>query len=276
MAPIIDSHQHFWALSTRGHVWPTPDLDAIFRDFGPHDLAEAVMDVPLARTVLIQSQPTDADTDWLLRLADSTPLIGAVVGWCDLDAPTAADRIAELSRRAKLRGLRPMLQAIARTDWLLDERLTRALSAMQEHGLRLDALVQPRHLPMLARFVDRWPDLPIVIDHAAKPCVARGELDPWRAQIAALAERKVYCKLSGLRTEQSPGQSAADLHPYVEHLIECFGDRLMWGSDWPVLLLSGDTYRQWFDDAARLSAFEGPALERLFCGAAHEFYNLGG
>jgi L-fuconolactonase len=169
-----------------------------------------------------------------------------------------------------------MLQAIARTDWLLDERLTRALSAMQEHGLRLDALVQPRHLPMLARFVDRWPDLPIVIDHAAKPCVARGELDPWRAQIAALAERKVYCKLSGLRTEQSPGQSAADLHPYVEHLIECFGDRLMWGSDWPVLLLSGDTYRQWFDEAARLSALEGPALERLFCGAAHEFYNLGG
>jgi L-fuconolactonase len=276
MPQIIDAHQHFWALATPGHEWPTPDLETIHRDFGPGDLAAAAEGAELTASVLVQSQPTDADTDWMLQLAGATPLVAAVVGWADLAAANAPKRIAALAQHAKLRGLRPMLQSIEDTEWLLGDELTPALLAMQAHGLRLDALVQPRHLPMLARFLERWPDLPVVIDHGAKPFAARGELDPWRAQIAALAERGASCKLSGLRTEQARGQAAEELRPYVEHLVSCFGERLMWGSDWPVLLLSGDSYQQWLGEAVRLSGLEGPARERLLCGAARDFYNLGG
>lgn len=274
LSRVIDAHQHFWALSTPGHQWPTSAEAAIHRDFGPAELSVAADLVPLAQSVLVQSQPADADTDWMLMLADDTPAIAAVVGWADMADADAPARIAQLARHPKLRGLRPMLQSIADTDWLLDDRLTPAIDAMIEHGLRLDALIQPRHLAMLARFAERWPDLPIVIDHAAKPFAARGELDPWRAEIAALAARGLWCKLSGLRTEQTPGQPADALRPYVEHLLACFGERLMWGSDWPVLLLSGDTYSDWFDTALRLSDVDGVARQRLFAGAAEQFYGL--
>jgi L-fuconolactonase len=269
---VIDAHQHFWALSTPGHEWPTPAESLIHRDFGPADLAAT--GVPLAATVLVQSQPTDADTDWMLALAARTPDVAAVVGWADLAAADAPARIARLAAHPKLRGLRPMLQAIPETEWLLDPALEPAVEAMVEHGLRLDALVQPRHLPMLARFAERWPDLPIVIDHAAKPDAARGILDPWRDEIARLARRGLWCKLSGLRTEQAPGQPADALRPYVEHLVDCFGDRLMWGSDWPVLLLSGDNYSDWLDTALRLSGLSGARKERLLAGAAEQFYGL--
>jgi L-fuconolactonase len=271
---VIDAHQHYWALSTPGHQWPTPADKRIHRDHGPAELASAADTVPVERTILVQSQPTDADTDWMLALAARTPSIAAVVGWVDLATTDAPARIRQLASNPKLRGLRPMLQAIEDTDWLLGPQLGPAIRAMEEHGLRLDALVQPRHLPMLTRFMDRWPGVPIVIDHAAKPFVGRGELDPWRENIATIARHGAWCKLSGLRTEQFEGQSSDALRPYVEHLVDCFGDRLMWGSDWPVLLLSGDSYSDWFEAAVRLSGLSDARRKRLFKEAAEGFYGL--
>ena len=271
---MIDAHQHFWSVATPGHEWPTPAEAAIHRNFTPADLIAEASDLGLEATVLVQSQPTNIDTHWLLEVAARTPLVGAVVGWADLAAPDAPMRISALAHAPKLRGLRPMLQSIADTNWLLGDSIAPAIAAMLDHGLRLDALIQPRHLPMLARFADRWPDLPIVIDHAAKPFVACDTLDPWRAEIAALAARGVWCKLSGLRTEQSHGQPVSALAPYVRHLVETFGARLMWGSDWPVLRLSGDKYRDWLMTAQRLTRLTGAAQARLFQGAAAEFYGL--
>jgi len=271
---MIDAHQHFWSLTTPGHEWPTSAEAAIHRNFTPGNLAAEARDLGLDATVLVQSQPNNIDTHWLLEIAARTPLVGAVVGWADLAAPDAPMRIAALARAPKLRGLRPMLQSIADSEWLLGDSISPAIRAMVDHGLRFDALIQPRHLPMFARFADRWPDLPIVIDHAAKPFIASETMDPWKAEIAALAARGVWCKLSGLRTEQAPGQAVSALTPYVSHIVESFGPRLMWGSDWPVLRLSGDTYGDWLATAQRLSGLTGAARRRLFQGAAAEFYGL--
>ncbi|MDP1028469.1 amidohydrolase family protein [Sphingomonas sp. KR1UV-12] len=273
---IIDSHLHFWSLATPGHEWPTAQTPTLHRDFGPDDLRAAAAGTPLAGAVLVQSQPTDIDTDWMLALAAREPLVAGVVGWVDLSSPDAPLRIAALAADPKLRSLRPMLQAIDDTDWLLRDDLAPALEAMLAHGLRLDALVQPRHLPMLVRFVDRWPDLPVVIDHAAKPHAAVGTLDPWRNHIATLASQGTHCKLSGLRTEQAPGQPADELAPYVDHLVATFGERLMWGSDWPVLTWFGDTYARWIADARRLAGLSGTEQEQLFAGCARRFYALDG
>jgi L-fuconolactonase len=147
---------------------------------------------------------------------------------------------------------------------------------MLAHGLRFDALIQPRHLNTLHRFAQRWPELPIVIDHAAKPYAGRGELDPWRDEIAALAALpNLWCKLSGLRTEQAAGQSYEALRPYVAHLVARFGERLMWGSDWPVLRHAGDSYADWVDATLDVVSAETPAtLAQLFEGSARSFYAI--
>lgn len=271
---MIDAHQHFWSIATPGHEWPTPTKAAIHRDFGPEHFQAAAGQLPVHATIVVQSQPTDIDTDWLLSLAGRTSFVAGVVGWVDLQSPVAPARIAALAQHPKLRGLRPMLQSIPETDWLLRDDVAPAIDAMIAQGLRFDALVKPRHLSMLTKFTARWPNLPIVIDHAAKPFVSAGIFDPWRKDIAALAERGVWCKLSGLRTEQDQGQPAVALQPYVDHLLRCFGERLMWGSDWPVLSLSGDTYQQWAETAEALAGVEGAERDRLFSSAAAEFYGL--
>lgn len=273
---ILDSHQHFWRIGGPGQVWPDADWPLIHHDFLPGDLRAATQGLDMVGTVLVQSQSDDRDTDWMLGLAADDPMILGVVGWVALETDAAPTRIAHLSAHPKCVGLRAMLQSIEDSEWIMRDALTPAIEAMLAHGLRFDALIQPRHLPVIARFADRWPDLPIVIDHGAKPHIANGLLDPWRDDLAALAARpSIWCKLSGLRTEQVQGQAADALVPYVAHILASFGDRTMWGSDWPVLLHMGDTYGDWVGDALRLAGdLDADARARLFEGAARAFYGV--
>jgi L-fuconolactonase len=274
---IIDSHVHFWRIGGPGQTWPDAAWPLIYRDFGLAELTSAASGgIELQGVVLVQSQPDDRDTDWIVQVARDTPLIQAVVGWLDLESPAAPTRIADLAGRSKLRGLRPMLQSIADTEWILRRELEPALQAMVQHGLRFDALIQPRHLPCLLEFARRWPQLPIVIDHGAKPRIAFGEIEPWQAQLAELSlQPNIYCKLSGLRTEQADGAPGAQLEPYIRALVASFPGRLMWGSDWPVLLHARDSYAEWLECARRYADVPDQAhLDSLFSGAAREFYGL--
>ncbi len=275
MDEIIDAHLHVWRIDAPHHAWPAADQPILYRDYGLAEARAAIGDAPVAGAVLVQAQTDDRETDWLLDIADADPFVAGVVGWVALDSDAAADRIAALRQRRKLVGLRPMMQAIEDTDWLLRDDVARGVAAMAAAGLRFDALVQPRHLPMLARFADRWPDLPIVIDHGAKP-VPPGDA-AWVAGMAGMAQRpSVWCKLSGLRTEQAPGADPMALTGIVDHLLGHFGDRAMWGSDWPVLREAGDGYGDWLATVRALTCgLSAGARGRLMAGAAREFYRLG-
>jgi L-fuconolactonase len=274
---LIDAHQHFWRVGENGFSWPTPDLAAIHRDFGPSDLAAVAGPHGLTGCVLVQSQPDDRDTDWLLALAADEPLVLGVVGWVDLASPDAPARIARLSRSPKLRGLRPMLQSLDDDAWIAAPDLDPAFDAMVAHGLSLDALVLTRHLRHLLALARRRPDLAMVIDHGAKPPIAAGDNDgAWARGVDALAALpQVFCKLSGLLTEAAPDQGAEALRPYVAHLVAAFGPlRLMWGSDWPVLNLAGD-YGDWLSQARELSGLTDPGeLADLFGETCRRFYRI--
>ena len=242
----IDAHQHFWLMRNREGQWPPPELAAIHRDFMPGDLEQTLRACGIDGTVLVQSLSTTGDTDFMLDLADRHSFILGVVGWVDLKADDAARHIARLAAHPKLKSLRPMLQDIPDVDWIDDPRLDPAIAAMKEADLRFDALVMPQHLRALTAFAKRHPDLPIVIDHGAKPRIATGEIREWREAMAGLSTLPhIHCKLSGLLTEAGDKRDAALIRPYVDTLFEWFGpERLIWGSDWPVLRLAGD-YKGW-------------------------------
>jgi L-fuconolactonase len=273
---VLDSHQHFWRIDAPECAWPDAAWPLLHRDFLPADLAAATSRLDLAGTVLVQSQPDDRDTDWIFDLAADESMVLGIVAWAALDAPDAAARIAALAGRPGCLGVRPMLQGIEDSEWILRDKLAPAIHALLAHGLRFDALVEPRHLPALARFAQRWPQLPIVIDHAGKPDAANLAQEPWRSDLAALSRLpNVWCKLSGLRTQQAQGQHVAALAPYVRHVLDLFGARTMWGSDWPVLVHMGDSYADWIDDTLALAgAMTAADKHRLFEGAAREFYGL--
>ncbi len=272
---MIDAHLHCWRIGRNDCVWPTPELAAIHRDFEMDDWWREAAPLGISAGVLVQSQASERDTQWLLEIAETDERIAAVVGWADLSSRAAPQRIAALAAHQKLRGLRPMLQDLPQDDWILRSKIEPAIEAMMAHDLRFDALVKSRHLPHLLRFARQYPDLQIVIDHAGKPDITRGVLEPWRMQIAELASLpNVSCKLSGLLTEAGERNGAAGLRPYIDHLLQCFGPRrLLWGSDWPVLNLAGD-YARWFHLADALTGLRDAEREAVFGANAARFYRL--
>lgn len=258
---MIDAHVHLWRLGENDCVWPTADEPAIHRDVELAELTATLAASGVDRAVLVQSQESVRDTDWLLDLARGCDRIAGVVGWADLhDAGAVAARAAD----PLLVGLRPMVQAKA-ADWYDDPALDAALAAMAAQGLVLDALVRPRHLPALARLAARHPSLAIVIDHAAKP----GATADWQTAIAPVAGLgNVSVKLSGLITEMPVERIGA----IAATLLATFGaERLIWGSDWPVLTMAGG-YDGWLAMARGLI----PARHHgaVFGGNAAQVYGL--
>jgi L-fuconolactonase len=270
----IDAHQHFWRLARGDYGWLTPALEPIHRDFGPAELRPLLLRHDIAASILVQAAPTVAETRFLLDLAANMPQVAGVVGWAPLAAPDAVTQIAALAGDPLLVGLRPMLHDLDDPDWILGEALPPALRAMVRHGLVFDALVRPVHLSRILVLADRYPDLPIIIDHAGKPDLRHDWNVRWAADIAALATRpSVCCKISGLLTEAPPDADAKVLAPVLGHLLQEFGpDRLLWGSDWPVLALAA-SYDHWvalteallrpLPEAARTAILGGTA-ERIY------------
>ena len=211
---------------------------------------------------------------FLLDIAENAELVRGVVGWTDFDAADGVARIDALAARNLLVGLRPMVQDIDDDDWLLGPALAPLLAAIARNNLVFDALVLPRHLPKLLRVIDIHPDLEFVLDHCGKPRLATREIAIWQRDIALLAEHpNIVCKLSGLVTEAAPDWQIADLRQAVDHVLACFGpQRMLWGSDWPVVNLAGG-YAKWFAAAETLLAdLSSDEKADIFGGNAARIY----
>ena len=272
----VDAHFHCWRLARGDYGWLTPALGIIHRDVAVADWQREAAPHGVTAGVLVQAAPTEAETAFLLEQADAHPAVRGVVGWVDLLAPDAPRRIERLARHPKLRGLRPMLQDIAATDWLLQPALAPALDAMADAGLVFDALVQPRHLPHLPAFCARHPRLQVVVDHGAKPAIGQAQWQPWADGIARVArETGAACKLSGLLTEAGPNPPRGAARRWADHLLDCFGaDRLLWGSDWPVLELAAGYAGWWADTQAQLAPLPADGRAAILGGNAARIYRL--
>ena len=232
----------------------------------------------MERVVVVQAAPTEDETRYLFELAKRHPFIAGVVGWVDFGASNVAERIEGLVRDGggSLKGLRPMVQDIADPEWLAHPQLDPAFQSMIEQDLVFDALVTPRHLPVLAERLARHPELRAVIDHAAKPDATGAALDSWSRDIERIAlQTSAHCKLSGLLTEGLRKPSPQELDPVVGFLVRTFGpQRLCWGSDWPVLTLRGQ-YGEWLRMARTLVNTHAPGCEEQIFGAnAARLYQL--
>lgn len=268
----VDAHRHYWDPSRLDYAWLAHAPAALRRAFLPDDLpgnADAC--------ILVQAAPDEAETRFLFELARDMPGVIGVVGWIDLERPDVEARLDRLTvdGGGLLRGIRPMVQDIPDTDWLASSSLDRAFDLITERGLVFDALVDNRHLRALYERLGKHPGLRTVIDHAAKPDIAANGFAEWSGAIARLARMPdVYCKLSGLLTLTGPSADPLALDPYVAHLFETFGaERLVWGSDWPVLTTHA-TYGAWKTCARELVHRHAPgAADAVFGGNALTLYS---
>jgi L-fucono-1,5-lactonase len=275
----VDAHHHVWRLARGDYGWlqPTPALAAIYRDFDLDELRPQLAAADIGATVLVQAAPSVAETHYLLEVAkQSAGLVRGVVGWVDLGARDAVQTLSELAADPLLKSVRPMLHDLADAEWILRHEVQPALAALPALGLRFDALVRPRELAALRALLLAHPDVPVIVDHCAKPDIAGGGWQPWATDIAAIAAQSTaYCKLSGLVTEAGAGWTVDTLRRYVDHVIACFGvERVIWGSDWPVLTLAA-SYSEWHAaSAALLESLSAEERAAVRGGNARRFYGL--
>jgi L-fuconolactonase len=276
-AARIDAHQHFWRYDAAEYAWIDARMTAIGRDFLPEDLAPPLRAAGFDACVAVQARQSLDETRALLAFADAHPFVAGVVGWVDLQADDAREQLERAAAHPALVGVRHVVQDEPDDRFLLRPAFCRGIGLLREFDLAYDLLIYPRHLPVAAEFVARFPGTRFVLDHLAKPSIRTGEIDRWARDLETLAASPhVVAKLSGLVTEAvwhdwTPRQ----IRPYLDVAFACFGaDRLMIGSDWPVCTLAGDYARVMAVVADYLG--ERPAADRaqVLGGTAARFWRL--
>ena len=251
-------------------------MQRIARDFLPPDLKPELDALELDGCVVVHAHQTLEHSRWLCELADEYDYVRGVVVWVDLLADDLADTLQELASNPKVCGVRHLLQWEDDPYYAMRREFIRGIEQLADYDLTYDFCIFPTQLDACAQLAAHLPEQPFVLDHLAKPYIAKAELDPWRQEIGDLARNQnVYCKVSGMVTEAKWNDWTHEtFRPYLDTVLEAFGPgRLMYGSDWPVCLVAARDYQDmagipvdwtasWSDDERR--AFWGENCARFY------------
>lgn len=276
---IIDSHHHLWDYDPAQYPWIDPQMmKPLNQSYGLNDLDTHRGGYDVQATIAVQARQSLEETDWLLGLAKSHTLCKGVVGWVPLRDEGIDACLERYADEPLLKGVRHVIQDETDPEFIIRPEFIRGLESLAKTDLRYDILIFGHQLTNTIKMVDRFPEMPFVLDHVAKPVIRSGAFDEqWASGLAELAKRaNVCCKLSGMATEvRDPAWDVDTLRPYAEHAIEVFGvDRLMFGSDWPVCLLRSE-YGQWVAVLEALIASLSPdEQDAVWYRNAAEFYGI--
>src|ERR1700743_3189496 len=198
----IDAHQHFWYYEPVKDSWMTEDMGLIRRDFMPADLLPVIEALDFKGCVTVQVAQSEAETNFLLKLAAENQMIRWVVGWVDLISKDIGSMLEKLSENKLLKGFRHVLQAEPDDHFMLSPAFRHGIGLLQKYSFTYDILVYPRHLKIARELVQGFPEQQFVIDHLAKPHIKAQSIKEWETDIKRIAQMpNVYCKISGMVTE---------------------------------------------------------------------------
>lgn len=279
--PIVDTHLHIWDLKRLRYPW-LASVPKLNRDHLIDEYRKVCGPVQVAKMVFLQCEADFAqfqeEADWVTEVAALDPRIRGIVPWAPLEKGDAAEAdLARLAANPLIKGIRRIIQFEADQEFCLKPSFVRGVQLLPRHGLSFDLCINHKQLGNTLKLVKQCPNVKFIMDHIAKPDIKAGLLDPWRAELRELANfPNVWCKLSGLATEADFQKwTAADLRPYIDHVIDCFGfDRTIFGGDWPVSTQATD-YPRWVntvDDA--LKGASPDELHKLYVRNAEAFYRV--
>lgn len=273
---MIDAHVHFWKYNKKRDSWITDDMKIIQKDFLPHDLQPVLFENNADGVVAVQADQSEDETNFLLSLSQEFSFIKGIVAWVDLFNENLENKLIYYSQFPVVKGFRHIVQAEP-AGFLQKKKFLHGIKALEGFNFTYDLLVYENQLKEAIEFVDKFPDQRIIVDHCAKPDIKNKSSNNWKSAMKEISKNKnAYCKLSGLITEANWNHwSEEDFYPYLDSVFEYFGiERLVFGSDWPVMLLSGN-YKGWKSLLENYMAkFSTAERNKVFKQNAIHFYNL--
>ena len=278
--PIVDTHVHLWHPKQLRYPWlaevPTLNRPYLLKDY---IAAYGALEIESIVFVQCDTQPDDGlkETAWVTSLAAVDPRIRGIVAWAPLEEGVqVAPFVEKLAENRLVKGIRRLIQSES-VDFCVQPDFVSGVKTLSRYGLSFDLCIFHPQLANAIRLVEQCPHVQFILDHIGKPDIKNQLFDPWKQEIATLAAfPNVHCKISGLVTEaELETWTPADLQPYIEHVITCFGfDRVLYGSDWPVSTQASD-YPRWVQTLKdAVSGCTSQELRNLFRGNAIKFYKL--
>lgn len=248
---IVDSHVHFYDPAWLRYSWlkRVPRIDRRF-DLADFDRDRGAVEVDriVFAEVCVDAGLHLAEAAWVQALADRDPRLCGMIAHAPLEKGAAVEEdLARLAENRILKGIRRLMEIEVDQSFVLEPGFLEGLRLLPRHGLTFDICVKHWGLVFAIELAQRCPDVQFVLDHIGKPGIRHGLRQPWWGQIEELGHLpNVMCKISGVVTEAGRQEPVLDqVRPYIEHAMRCFGfDRVMYGSDWTVALLTHD-YPDW-------------------------------
>lgn len=273
----IDSHQHFWNYDRNRQIWMDEKMGVLKKDFIPKDLEPLLKKCNLDGCIAVQASQSEAENDFLLKMAEASSIVRGIVGWVNLKAGNVTERLSFYKQFEIIKGFRHVIQDEPDLNFMLQPDFLNGIKVLRDFEYTYDILIFSIHLPNTLELIKKFPDQLFVIDHLAKPKIRNHEYEDWRKQLAAIAAfPNVFCKISGMVTEAKWHQwKQEDFKIYLDTVVELFGtERIMYGSDWPVCTLSS-SYEDMYEIVNDyFSEFSKDEQNNFFGLNATKFYRL--
>jgi len=270
----IDSHHHFWGYSQPEYTWG-PKGSPLQRDYGPMDLEPLLRSTGIAGCISVQARQDLRENHYLCTLAAKHSFILGVVGWIDLRSSSVESQAAEFALMPKAVGVRHVVQDETDPQFMSRPEFRRGIACLRKHRLVYDILIFEHQLGDAIRLVRDLPEQVFVLDHIAKPKIRKGEIGTWSSLMTEIAHySNCYVKLSGVVTEADhQAWNESQLIPFLDATAAAFGpERIMFGSDWPVIRLACE-YGRWVEIVEKwASQFDSAKQEQIWGGTAKAVY----
>ncbi len=272
---ILDTHLHLVYPDRFSYPWLSGapainrawHVEDYFAEGGPLGVEAALhMEVDVAEPQMA------AETEFMLEV--DPRVIGAIAN----GRPEHADFEAHLEKLAALgrvRAIRRLLQ-FQPVELSASETFRANIRLLPKYGMGFDICLKSHELMVAPPLIAACPDVQFVLDHCGNPKIAEREWESWTVRMEEIAALpNVVCKVSGILANVSDGWTVDELRPYVEFVIEKFGwDRVVWGSDHPVVTLFADLTR-WVNASREIVAGASTEeQEKLFWRNAERVYRL--
>lgn len=280
--PIVDTHVHLWDTTRFSLPW-LEELPLLNHPYSLQHYQEQTAGLSIEAMICVEvnviAEETLQEGRWLAEQAQHDPRIRGIVAAAPIGESASLRSYLETLRRIdpRIKGVRRNIQDETMPAFCLQPAFVRDIQLLAEYDLSFDLCLRHPQLPDVIELVRQCPDTRFVLDHAGKPDIRNHVLDPWRAHIQELAAcPNVVCKISGMVTEADHQQwTKEDIAPYLHHILTSFGEeRVMFGGDWPVLLLAS-SYSRWIETVDALTASLAASTRRkLWSENAYRLYKF--
>ena len=281
MISIIDTHQHLVYRDQASYSW-TKDIPLLAQNnFTLESYKNLTADLGIASTIFMEAGVDDEDyqkeTRFVKTLADDLDnnISGIIASIRPEENEGFEDWLNETIEMGVV-GYRRILHVMP-NETSESDVFRKNVRKIGDVGKSFDICFLPTQLKVAKELAQVCDNTPLILNHCGVPSIAKNELDPWRDDIEALSKiSNVTCKLSGLMAYCAPGTSSYEtIEPYVDHVLKCFGpNRMVWGSDWPVVNL-GNGLGEWIKVTRKiLNKLSDDEANAIANGTAQNIYKV--